>query len=71
MLQNWAFRYFWPIVQDEELDAGEAAQDACIAAVTAGERELGEELGNLGRHREPERAEGRARPALARGASPA
>src|ERR1700731_860084 len=29
-----------------ELDAGETAQDAGIAAVTAGEREFGEELGN-------------------------
>src|ERR1700760_1209859 len=35
-----------PIVEDEELNAGETAQDAGIAAVTAGERELGEELGN-------------------------
>jgi hypothetical protein len=34
------------IVEDEELNAGEAAQDAGIAAVTAGEREFGEELGN-------------------------
>src|SRR5580704_6120289 len=39
-------RFKAPIVEDEELDAGEAAQDACIAAVTAGEREFGEELGN-------------------------
>ena len=30
----------------EELDAGETAQDAGIAAVTAGEREFGEQLGN-------------------------
>jgi hypothetical protein len=35
-----------PIVEDEELDAGEAAWDAGIAAVTAGECEFGEELGN-------------------------
>src|SRR6201987_5224806 len=35
-----------PIVEDEELNAGETAQDAGIAAVTAGDRELGEELGN-------------------------
>jgi hypothetical protein len=35
-----------PIVEDEELDAGETAQDAGIAAVTTGEREFGEELGN-------------------------
>ena len=33
-----------PIVEDEELDAGEAAQDAGIAAITAGERKLGEEF---------------------------
>src|SRR6478672_9086797 len=39
-------RFEAPIVEDEELDAGEAAQDAGIAAVTAGERELGEQLGN-------------------------
>src|SRR6202008_2145771 len=35
-----------PIVEDEELDAGETTQDAGIAAVTAGEREFGEELGD-------------------------
>src|SRR5213076_274865 len=35
-----------PIVEDEELDAGETAQDAGIAAVTTGEREFGEQLGN-------------------------
>ena len=34
-----------PIVENEELNAGETAQDAGIAAV-AGEREFGEELGN-------------------------
>jgi hypothetical protein len=39
-------RFEAPIVEDEELDAGETAQDAGIAAVTAGEREFGEELGN-------------------------
>src|SRR5690348_3129944 len=39
-------RFEAPIVEDEELDAGETAQDASIAAVTAGEREFGEELGN-------------------------
>ena len=33
-----------PVVEDEELDAGEAAQDAGVAAVTAGERELGKDL---------------------------
>jgi hypothetical protein len=33
-----------PIVEDEELDAGKAAQDAGVAAVTAGECELGKEL---------------------------
>ena len=30
--------------RDQELDAGEAAQDAGVAAVTAGERELGKDL---------------------------
>src|SRR5207302_1826471 len=39
-------RFEAPIVEDEELDAGQPAQDAGIAAVTAGEREFGEELGN-------------------------
>ena len=39
-------RFEAPIVEDEELDAGETAQDAGIAAVTAGERKFGEELGN-------------------------
>ena len=39
-------RFEAPIVEDEELDAGERAQDAGIAAVTAGEREFGEEFGN-------------------------
>jgi hypothetical protein len=39
-------RFEAPIVEDEELDAGESAQDAGIAAVTAGESEFGEELGN-------------------------
>jgi hypothetical protein len=37
-------RFEAPIVEDEELDAGETAQDAGIAAVTA--RKFGEELGN-------------------------
>ena len=36
-------RFEAPIVEDEELDAGETAQDAGIAAVTAGER-LSEEM---------------------------
>src|SRR5207248_11070914 len=39
-------RFEVPIVEDEELDAGETAQHAGIAAVTAGEREFGEQLGN-------------------------
>jgi hypothetical protein len=39
-------RFEAPIVENEELDAGETAQDAGIAAITAGEREFGEELGN-------------------------
>jgi hypothetical protein len=39
-------RFEAPIVENAELDAGETAQDAGVAAVTAGEREFGEELGN-------------------------
>jgi hypothetical protein len=39
-------RFEAPIVEDQELDAGEAAQDAGIAAIAAGERELSEQLGN-------------------------
>src|SRR5215831_851244 len=39
-------RFEAPIVKDEELDTGKAAQDASIAAIAAGERELGEELGD-------------------------
>src|SRR5690242_2504848 len=39
-------RFEAPVVEDEELDAGKAAQDAGIAAVAAGERELGEQLGD-------------------------
>ena len=39
-------RFEAPIVEDEELDAGETTQDAGVATVTAGERELGEEFGN-------------------------
>src|SRR5690348_2654097 len=39
-------RFEAPIVEDEELDAGETAQDPGIAAVTAGEREFGKELRN-------------------------
>src|SRR5690349_22771894 len=39
-------RFEAPIVEDEELDAGETAQNAGIAAITAGERGFGEELGN-------------------------
>jgi hypothetical protein len=35
-----------PSVEDEELDAGKAAQDAGIAAIAAGELELGEQLGD-------------------------
>ena len=31
-----------PIVEDEELDAGETPQNAGIAAITAGEREFGD-----------------------------
>jgi hypothetical protein len=32
--------------RDQELDAGQAAQDAGIAAIASGERELGEHLGD-------------------------
>ena len=39
-------RFEAPIVENEELNAGETAQDAGVAAITAGEREFGEELGN-------------------------
>ena len=35
-----------PNRRGQELDASETAQDACIAAVTAGEREFREEFGN-------------------------
>src|SRR5205823_9255332 len=38
-------RFEAPIVEDEELDTGEAAQDAGISAVTAGEREFRKQLG--------------------------
>jgi hypothetical protein len=39
-------RFEAPIVEDEELDASETTQNAGIATATAGECELGEELGN-------------------------
>ncbi len=39
-------RFETPIVENEELDAAEAAHDAGIAAVAAGEREFGEQLGD-------------------------
>src|SRR5262245_65758122 len=39
-------RFEAPVVEDEELDAGKAAQDTGIAAVAAGERELGEQFGD-------------------------
>jgi len=35
-----------PVVEDEQLYAAERALDAGIAAIAAGEREVGEELGN-------------------------
>jgi hypothetical protein len=35
-----------PIVEDEQLHTAERPQDASIAAVVAGECEIGEELGN-------------------------
>ena len=35
-----------PIVEDEKLDAVEAAHDPSVAAVAAGEREIGEQLGD-------------------------
>src|SRR5215472_13108098 len=39
-------RFEAPIVEDEELDAGKAAQNAGIAAIATGERKLGEEFGD-------------------------
>src|SRR5215831_13443628 len=39
-------RFEAPVVKDQELDAGKAAQDAGIAAIAAGERELGEQFGD-------------------------
>ena len=39
-------RFESPIVEDEQLHAAERPQDAGIAAVAAGEREIGEQLGN-------------------------
>ena len=39
-------RFEAPIIEDEELDAVEAAHDAGVAAVAVGQREIGEELGN-------------------------
>ena len=38
-------RFKAPIVEDQQLDAAERAQDAGITTVAAGEREVGEELG--------------------------
>ena len=35
-----------PVVEDQELDAAEGADDAGIAAVAAGEREIAEQLGD-------------------------
>jgi len=35
-----------PVVEDEQLHAAERALDAGIATVAAGEREIGEQLGN-------------------------
>ena len=39
-------RFEAPVVEDKELDASKATQDTGIAAVAAGERELGEQLGD-------------------------
>ena len=39
-------RFEAPIVEDEQLDAAERPHEAGIAAVAAGEREIGEQLGN-------------------------
>jgi hypothetical protein len=39
-------RFEAPIIEDEKLDAVEAAHDASVAAVAVGQREIGEELGN-------------------------
>jgi hypothetical protein len=35
-----------PIVEDEQLDAAEGSHDAGVTAIAAGEREIGEQLGN-------------------------
>ena len=39
-------RFEAPIVEDQQLDAGEAAQDPSVAAVATRQREIGEELGD-------------------------
>jgi len=39
-------RFETPVIEDEQLHAAECPQDAGIAAIAAGEREVGEELGN-------------------------
>jgi hypothetical protein len=39
-------RFEPPIVEDQQLHAAERPQDAGVAAVAAGEREIGEELGD-------------------------
>ena len=65
-----------PIVEDEELDAAEAAHDAGIAAVAARQREIGEQLRDaLIEHRAIVAAglvaEGTGKPALADAGRPA
>jgi len=35
-----------PVVENEQLNAAERPLDACIATIAAGEREIGEQLGN-------------------------
>jgi hypothetical protein len=39
-------RFEAPIVEGQQLNPGEAAQDPCIAAIAAGQRRIGEQLGD-------------------------
>jgi hypothetical protein len=39
-------RFQGPIIEDQQLDTGEAAQDASIASVAARQGEIGEQLGH-------------------------
>ncbi len=69
-------RFEAPIIKDEQLSAVEAAHDAGIAPVTAGQREIGEQLGDpLIQHRTVVAAclvaEGTGKPAFADACRPA